>query len=380
MSGPALLAAVAAIAAVSVVGAGFSLSNPLLALRMEAAGYSGGANGISIAVAGIATLVFAPFVPALAAWRGVRWFMLASLAATIVALLAFAVTAWDVRLWYPLRAFYSAALTGMFVTSEFAANALAPADRRGLWVGIYSTCLALGFVSGPLLLSVAGTEGVWPFVAGAVMFAVAGAPIAIWGSHLPPLTHEKSASPLAFVLRAPGLMSAAFVFGAVETGAMGLLPVHALRNGLSAQTGALLVAVMAAGNVLCQIPLGMLSDRVPRRLLLLGVSVFATLGALLLSTLPVSPLFAWLLALWSGIAGGLYMVGLAELGARYQDRDLAAANAAVVACYASGMLVGPPLAGRALDASPAHGMFLAIAAFTAVTLLVQLIRMMPSAR
>ena len=66
----------------------------------------------------------------------------------------------------------------------------------------------------------------------------------------------------------PGLMSAVFVFGAVETGAMGLLPVHALRNGFDAETGALFVAALAGGNMLLQLPIGLLSDRVSRRALL----------------------------------------------------------------------------------------------------------------
>ena len=371
---------IAAIAAVSIAGAGLSLSIPLIAVRMEQAGYSGEANGAAIAVAGLSTLVFAPFVPALARRVGMKSFLLASLAVGIISLLGFAATAWDLRLWWPLRGIFSCALTGLFVSSEFAVNALAPAERRGMWIGIYSTSLALGFAIGPVILGLAGNAGSLPFLAGAALFMIASLPVLLKGDRLPLVSRGAARRPLGFVLQAPGLMSAAFVFGAIETGAMGLLPVHALRNGFTAENGALFVAALAIGNMLCQIPLGLVSDRIPRVVLLLVVSACATFGALALAFLSQSAVFVPLLVVWSGLASGLYMVGLAELGGRYRDGDLAAANAAFVACYASGMIAGPPLVGRALDAFPAEGLFLSLALLAAMTLTVQLLQRVRTAR
>ena len=59
-------------------------------------------------------------------------------------------------------------------------------------------------------------------------------------------------SPLGMIVRAPAVLSAAFAFGAIETSAMGLLPVHAVRNGFSAETGALFVTALALGNLLAR--------------------------------------------------------------------------------------------------------------------------------
>ena len=262
----------------------------------------------------------------------------------------------------------------MFIASEFAVNALAPAAKRGIWVGIYSTSLALGFAAGPVILSLTGNEGSLPFAAGAVLFVIAGVPILAAGDKMPALAGRAKKSPLSFVGRVPALMSAAFVFGAIETSAMGLLPVHALRNGFTAQDGALFVAALAIGNVLFQIPLGLLSDRLPRAALLLAVSGIAAIGALILAGLPHSALFIPILVVWSGVASGLYMIGLTDLGARYGGNDLAAANAAFVSCYASGMVFGPPLVGRALDASPGAGLFLSLGFLAFLTLAIQLVR------
>ena len=59
--------------------------------------------------------------------------------------------------WYPIRFGLGASLTLFFVVSEYAVNALAPENKRGLWIGIYSTSLYLGFALGPAIIGLVGT-------------------------------------------------------------------------------------------------------------------------------------------------------------------------------------------------------------------------------
>src|SRR5918911_5106846 len=67
----------AAIACITAVGIGLSLSMPLLSLEMERMGVSGTLIGVNTAVAGIASICVVPFVPRLAIRVGVLpllWF------------------------------------------------------------------------------------------------------------------------------------------------------------------------------------------------------------------------------------------------------------------------------------------------------------------
>ena len=130
----------AAIAAISIVGTGLSLTIPLLSLKMEAAGYSARLIGVQTATGAIATLVFAPFVPRAARRLGVRPLMLGALALGIACLSGFGLTA-NVDLWFPLRLLFGASLTVLFVMSEYWINAAAPPERRGMVMGIYATAL-----------------------------------------------------------------------------------------------------------------------------------------------------------------------------------------------------------------------------------------------
>lgn len=359
---------IAAILAISLVGVGLSLTFPLVAIRTEAAGFSGEANGFGTAMSGVATLIVSPFVPALVRTLGVRKLLFAALATGIASLLGLALIA-NAWWWFPLRFLQGCALTALFVVSEYAVNALSPPDRRGLWVGIYSTSLYLGFAIGPAILALVGTEGALPFYVAIALFVIAGGPIVAAGGRIPGFDEEARAPMLAMVARAPALMGASLLFGAIETGGMGLLPVHALRAGLDAQTGALFVSLVAIGNVAFQLPIGLAADRFDRGRLIAIIAFLGLAGALVLIALdPRSPGFMALLFVWAGLVGGLYMVGLAELGARYRGADLAAANSAFVMFYATGMLVGPPMLGATLDASPRYGLFAGMAALFAAYL------------
>ena len=104
---------------------------------------------------------------------------------------------------------------------------------------------------------------------------------------------------------------------------------------------------MAAGSVIAQIPLGLLSDRMSRGLLIMILAFAGLIGALLIPI--VSQHGFWplvtLLVVWGGLTGGLYTVGLAFLAARFQGQELAGANAAFVMLYNVGLTLGPPISG-----------------------------------
>ena len=312
--------AAGAIAVATIVGCALSLTIALIAVRLDAAGFSARAIGFNTAAGGLATLASGPFIPLAARRLGVARLLFVALMVGAVSLALFTVTN-DYAAWLALRFVEGMAVTVMFVLSEFWITTATPEGKRGLAIGLYVTTLAAGFAIGPLVLAVTGTAGDLPFLVAAALFALSTIPLVLNARGAPQLEARSR-----FIV----------------------------------------------GNSALQLPIGLVADRVDRRRLLVGLALAGLAGAALLAVLGLRTvwLFDVLLLLWGGIVGALYPVGLGELSARFSGPDLASANSAYVMTYAAGMLVGPPVIGAGLDLMPPAGFFLAVAGLIALYLAV----------
>jgi len=370
---PALFAAISAITA---VGIAIGLGLPLLSIILEKRGVSSTMIGLNSAMAGVAAMVAAPISTMIARRFGVVTTMVLSIVAAAVSALGFyfAEALW---MWFPLRIVFHGAITILFVLSEFWINTAAPPSRRGLVLGIYATVLSLGFAAGPLIFSIIGSEGILPFLIGAGVILLAAVPIIMARKENPVIGTAPDHPFLRYVFLVPTATAAVFVFGAVESGGLALFPVYANRTGFTESQGALLLMMMGLGNVLFQIPVGLIADKIgDRRKLLSLFAVIGLAGSLALPFLIHSWLLtAAILLFWGGSVAGLYTVGLAHLGDKLHGADLASANAAFVFCYALGMLVGPQTIGVAMDVAGNSGFAWALAFFFAIYVVLTVFRM-----
>jgi MFS family permease len=369
----------AAIASISVVGIAIGLGVPLLSVILEARGHSATMIGANTAVAGIASIAAAPCVTPLAARFGVVPLMVAMIILGGFAFLGFyfAPQFW---MWFPLRAVLHFALTVLFVLSEFWISTSAPAKKRGLVLGLYATVLALGFAFGPFLFSQIGSGGFLPFGIAFTLVILAAIPVLAAWRESPDMGYSgesQSSGFLRYIWMVPMATAAVLVFGAVETGGFALFPVFGARIGYTEAEAALLLTAVGLGNVLLQIPLGLISDRMrDRRHLLIICAVVGLIGVLILPFISHSWLAsAAVLFIWGGVVAGLYTVGLAHLGSRLSGRDLASANAAFILCYGIGMLIGPQAIGIGMDIAGPHGFAWSLAVFFVGYLLLAAFRM-----
>lgn len=366
----------AAVSAITAVGIAIGLGLPLLSIILEKRGIPSTLIGFNSAMAGVAAMLAAPITTRLAHDYGVARTMLCAVVISALSAIGFyyADAFW---MWFPLRFFFHGATTTLFILSEFWINATAPPSRRGLVLGIYATVLSLGFAAGPLLFSLLGSEGILPFLVGAVAILLAAFPIFIARNESPVLDEKPQSHFLRYVFLVPTATAAVFVFGAVEAGGLSLFPIFATRNHFSETQAALLLTVMGVGNMVFQIPLGMLSDRLKdRRLLLAALALVGLCGSLALPLLSQNwLLMAIVLLFWGGCVSGLYTVGLSHLGSRLTGADLAAANAAFVFSYAVGTVAGPQAIGASIDAFGNNGFAWSIAGFFLLYVVISLARL-----
>jgi MFS family permease len=357
----------AAIASISVVGIAIGLGIPLLSVILESRGYSASMIGLNTATAGLASIAAAPIATPLAQRFGVVWVMLGAIIAAAFAFVGF-YFADGFWMWFPLRIVLHAALTVLFILSEFWITASAPPRRRGMVLGVYATVLSLGFAFGPWLFAQIGSQGFAPFGTAFVLVILATLPVLAAWREGPRIGKAGQRSGFTrYIFLVPTATAAVLVFGAVETGGFALFPVYGARIGYSEADAALLLTMVGLGNVLLQIPLGILSDRIrDRRHLLAACALIGFVGMLVLPVISADwYLTAAVLFVWGGVVAGLYTVGLAHLGSKLSGHDLASANSAFVFCYSVGMLVGPQAIGLGIDAMGPDGFAWSLAAFFA---------------
>ncbi len=356
---------VAATVSITVVGIAIGLAIPLLSTILEIRGYSATLIGLNSAAAGVASMAAAPLATPLAVRFGVVPVLVTMIVATAVSFCGFYFSQ-SYWMWFPLRIVFHAAINIIFILSEFWISDSAPERRRGFILGLYATMLSGGFAAGPWLFAQLGSDGFAPFAAGSAIILASLVPILLAAGHEPSL-HETGnrGGIIRYSLLVPTATAAVLIFGAVETGGFALFPVYGMRIGFSESDAALLISMIGLGNMAMQLPLGMFSDRVSdRRILLAALTALGFAGVLLLPAIGQNwTLVALLMFLWGGAVGGLYVVGLAHLASKLSGRDLAAANSAFVFCYSIGMLVGPQAIGIGMDIAGPPGFAWTIASF-----------------
>jgi MFS family permease len=353
------------------VGLIFGFEPPLMAMVLNRAANSTVAIGSVIAVSLAAIVAIGPLYPRLIARIGLQRSVVGGVAFSILILLLMPV--WiGLRPWLVLRVLTGAALGLAWIASEVWMNRATPDGSRGTVMGVYGTVFSLGTASGPLLLEFTGTTGPWPFIVGALCLALTLCPLALLpqvaaSSARHAADHTQSLRDLPrLVPVAPAVMAAALIAGLVESADLSLLPLYGLREALSERSALLMLTVFLAGNVVLQLPIGMLADRLGRRLML-GVCALASgVGPLLLQGSLHEPWLLWpLLFLWGGTMYAFYSQGVALLGEEYAAADVAGANTLFVMVYCSGGILGPSIGGLMMDLWPHSGLpvLLSVAAF-----------------
>jgi MFS family permease len=332
------------------VGLLFGFQPPLIALVLERGGASGFETGAITSASTIAVILLGPCYPRAIYALGLRRAVLVGIGLAVGVLVLMPVFH-TVPAWFGLRFLTGCALGLTWIASEVWLNRLATDQSRGMIMGMYATVFAAGVTAGPLLLEFTGTRGAYPFVIGALALALTVIPL-LFLRRVPVSEHDPQ--PLGRMLRlacsAPIVMLAAVVAGLIESADVTLLPLLGMRSGLTEHRSLLLVTVFLFGNVVLQLPIGALADRMGRRRTLAACAAISVVGPLLLPATMAIPTLMWaLLFLWGGTMYGFYTQGVALLGESFTTRDLAAANTVFVMIYCAGGAVGPSLGGLAMD-------------------------------
>jgi MFS family permease len=167
-----------------------------------------------------------------------------------------------------------------------------------------------------------------------------------------------------------------FLLGGVYATQSGMGAVFGTQIGWSASQTALFVAMLFAGALVLQYPIGWLSDRIDRRKLIFGAAAvgmtFSALGWISgggLWVLMGAALFA------GGVTTPLYALFLAYTNDFLSAEDMPAASGGLVFTFGVGAIAGPLITGWAMEAVGPFGFWLVLGATFGAMALYALYRM-----
>jgi MFS family permease len=263
----------------------------------------------------------------------------------------------DPFVWIAARALTGFCFAGMFIVVESWLNAGASSENRGRVLSIYGMTGLLAGVGGQLLLPLTDPAGFRPFCIIACIISLALVPIALTQAAAPAPPGEGSHVPLTRLWRDSPLGVAAGFLSGVTTGAFFTLgPIFAEGRGLSIGEIAIFMASGTVGGFVAAWPLGLLSDRYDRRLVITGAAAAAAASLIAMIVLVPGDAYPWLLYLCVALFGGMiiptYSLALAHLSDAVAQEEMVAASGGLLLAHGAGAAVGPLIAGFAMSATP----------------------------
>ncbi|MGQ0485924.1 MAG: MFS transporter [Hyphomicrobiales bacterium] len=359
---------VAAIATIASCDIAMGLTFQLLPLLMEQRGVPAWVMGLNAAMSPLGILLAGPFLPAVVARFGTKTVVNAVIAVIVASLLAFKLFP-GLAAWFVIRFIFGIAAGTLFTVSEAWILSFAETGNRGRIMAVYTSVLSLTFAVGPAILPLTGIHGWMPWLIGIVCVCTSALPLSFVEVSEAAFRDDKGGSFRRFVGRAPLLLFAVATATIFDGILLSFFGVFGLRSGLDLQTVSWVLAAGIIGNVLMQYPMGLLADRWSR-VGVIAVTAATTVVLCLAMIWAVTSWLIWPVVIVAGsTAFAVYTISLTILGDSFEGPDLIAGSAAFSAMWGVGGLVGPPIAGAAIDAFGANAMPVTLAASYMVLLI-----------
>ena len=282
----------------------------------------------------------------------------------------------DPYAWMVLRVIMGFSLSGVYVTAESWLNDASTNETRGQSLSAYVLCQMVGLVAGQAILSAGDPSGWLLFVIPSILVSLSFAPILLSVQPAPAFGATRPMSLRQLYRSSPFGVVGMCLMGGVYAGQFGMAAVYATEAGLSVAELAAFASSIFIGGIILQYPIGWLSDRMDRRVLIVACAVLA--GVVCLVGLVFGHLYPVLIAvgvLSGGLSQPLYALLIAYTNDYLQPQEMPAASGGLLFVNGLGAIAGPPVIGLVMAQIGPSGFWLVLAAILFATALYGVWRM-----
>ena len=357
-----------------IIGIKLGTLIPLLSLILESRGYSNTEIGLNVVAQPLAVILFVRITPIIIHKIGLARSIVIAQIFTILLYFTFPIFE-SLTAWFIIR--FLIGFAGALAWNAFDTWMLSMADdsNRGKIVTIYNTVFVIGFAIGPMVISLTGIEGWLPFVVIAALSFLAIIPLITIKIDDPKLPEKKSLPVFAAIIAAPTIFGAAILCGLDDVMFVSFFPIFMIKSNFSQDLALQFVTITLVGGVICQPIVGVLLDKVNKRLLM-NIAVLITFICPIIFAVFINNFYIMAIScfMWGGAASGIFAISLTMLGERYSASQVAGATAILVMVFEVGSLTGPLIGGRVMDIVGPMGFIYTITSFTFIFLVISIYR------
>jgi len=279
--------------------------------------------------------------------------------------------------WLVLRMFNGLCVVGLYMVVESWLNEQSDGSARGRIFSLYmmSTLVALGL--GQMLLLAGDTMELTLFALAAILISLGVVPVAVTRVHEPRIENEVTARFTELLRATPFGFIGALCAGLVNGAFWGMTPVFGQRLALGDGQIALLMSATIFGGAILQWPIGHISDRLDRRLVLVLTSLCTAVVAGVTALIVIRNYPGLILSafLHGGLMFSLYDISVAYAYDHLKPGQALEATRSLLLIYGVGALSGPLLVGFAMELIGPVGLPVVSATTTGILALFGLYRM-----
>ena len=251
---------------------------------------------------------------------------------------------------------------GVYITAESWLNNSVDNEKRGQALSLYMIVQMVGIVSAQGVLALGNPNGYSLFIIISILVSISFAPILLSISPAPAFERTKLMTLSRLFTSSPLACVGMFLLGGVFSAQFGMSAVFGAQIGLSLSQISLFVASFYIGAMIFQYPIGWVSDRMDRRLLILLISAASATGSAS-AYFAGGYFFALVFAafLVGGLTNPLYSLLIAHANDFIEYEDMASAAAGLLFVNGVGAVSGPIIIGYAMNAFGPEIFFVIIA-------------------
>ncbi|NQX64523.1 MFS transporter [Paenibacillus alba] len=343
-----------------VAGMSQGMLLPLLTILLDRSGVSADANGLNAAALYIGIFSTMFFIEKPVRRFGYKPVIMVGMGMIILATCLFPL--WQqTAVWFVLRLLVGVGDSALHYATQLWIVTSSPKEHRGRNISLYGMAYGLGFSLGPFGITLLKI-GIWfPFLITSGFFVIVLLLVQKLTNERPERGERveaihKRASKVFRLAWFPLLTS--LLFGYMEASMNSNFPLYGLRVGLHESNIGVLLPIIGVGSLIMQLPLGIWSDRIGRRSILI---VTGFIGALAFACISFAGANPWWIGLLFGVAGGMvgsfFSLGLAYAADILPRHLLPTANVIASIQYSFGSIAGPLIGGFAIGYLHVASMF-----------------------